>query len=147
MSNRFFFLLLFAFAATAASPSAVAALVLRALGDHGTPLWKTLRGIAATHVFSPRSLAAAQGARERAMQRMLKDFLRHVGQVVDIGHVLYHGMFDLLTNTLFSVDGQDQLRTFSRTSWAFSPSPTCRTCTHCFGCWTCRAFAAGRPRT
>ncbi|KAE8804089.1 Cytochrome P450 76C4 [Hordeum vulgare] len=74
------------------------------------PLWKTLRGIAATHVFSPCSLAAAQGARERAMNRMLEDFRRHVGQVVDIGHVLYHGMFHLLTNTLFSVDGQDQLR-------------------------------------
>ncbi|XP_044955451.1 cytochrome P450 76M5-like [Hordeum vulgare subsp. vulgare] len=74
------------------------------------PLWKTLRGIAATHIFSPRSLAAAQGARERAMHRMLEDFRRHAGQVVGIGHVLYHGMFDLLTNTLFSVDGQDQLR-------------------------------------
>ncbi|CAM0947925.1 unnamed protein product [Alopecurus aequalis] len=74
------------------------------------PLWKTLRGIAATHVFSPRSLAAAQGARERAVHHMLDAFRRRAGQEVDVGHVLYHGMFDLLANTLFSVDGQDKLR-------------------------------------
>nr|BAJ91514.1 predicted protein [Hordeum vulgare subsp. vulgare] len=74
------------------------------------PLWKTLRGIAATHVFSPRSLAAAQGTRERAVQNMLNDFRRQAGQEVHIGHVLYHGMFDLLTNTLFSLDSQDRLR-------------------------------------
>ncbi|XP_044962306.1 oryzalexin D synthase-like [Hordeum vulgare subsp. vulgare] len=74
-------------------------------------LWKTLRGIAATHIFSPRSLlAAAQGARERAMHHMLDAFRLRAGQEVNIGHVLYHGMFDLLTNTLFSIDGQDKLR-------------------------------------
>ncbi|XP_020174819.1 cytochrome P450 76M5-like [Aegilops tauschii subsp. strangulata] len=74
------------------------------------PLWKTLRGIAATHIFSPRSLASAQGARERTMNHILYTFRRRAGQEVDIGHVLYHGMFDLLTNTLFSLDGQDKLR-------------------------------------
>ncbi|KAI4967180.1 hypothetical protein ZWY2020_029509 [Hordeum vulgare] len=72
------------------------------------PLWKTLRGIAATHVFLRSS--PPRRAPERAMHRMLEEFRRHVGQVVGIGHVLYHGMFHLLTNTLFSVDGQDQLR-------------------------------------
>ncbi|KAI4963059.1 hypothetical protein ZWY2020_019788 [Hordeum vulgare] len=51
---------------------------------------------------SPRSLAAAQGTQERAVQNMLNDFRRQAGQEVHIGHVLYHGMFDLLTNTLFS---------------------------------------------
>jgi cytochrome P450 len=74
------------------------------------PLWKTLRGIASAHVFSPRSLAAGQGARERAVQHMLDAFRCRAGQEVDIGHVLYHGIFNLLTNTLFSVDGQDRLR-------------------------------------
>lgn len=74
------------------------------------PLWKTLRGIAGTHVFSPRSLAAAQGARERAVEHMLDTFRGRAGQEVDIGHVLYHGLFDLLTNTIFSLDGQDKLR-------------------------------------
>lgn len=74
------------------------------------PMWKTLRGIAATHVFSPRSLAAAQGARERAVQHMLDIFRGHAGLEVDIGQVLYHSIFDLLTNTIFSLDGQDKLR-------------------------------------
>ncbi|KAI4977303.1 hypothetical protein ZWY2020_057215 [Hordeum vulgare] len=59
-------------------------------------LWKTLRGIAATHIFSPRSLAAAQGARERAMHHMLDAFRLRAGQEVNIGHVLYHGMYPLL---------------------------------------------------
>ncbi|XP_051220836.1 cytochrome P450 76M5-like [Lolium perenne] len=74
------------------------------------PLWKTLRSIAARHIFSPRSLEVAQGVRERAVHHMLGTFRRRAGQEVDIGHVLYHGVFDLLTTTLFSVDGQDKLR-------------------------------------
>ncbi|KAL5213549.1 hypothetical protein ABZP36_024396 [Zizania latifolia] len=74
------------------------------------PMWKTLRGVAASHVFSPRSLSAARGARERKVQDMVSCFRRRALQEVIIGHVLYHGMFDLLSTVLFSVDVHANLR-------------------------------------
>ncbi|KAG8070549.1 hypothetical protein GUJ93_ZPchr0006g46307 [Zizania palustris] len=74
------------------------------------PMWKTLRGIAASRIFSPRSLSAARGARERKVQDMVSCFHQRALQEVDIGHVLYHGMFDLLSNVLFSVDLHTNLR-------------------------------------
>ncbi|XP_020174018.1 cytochrome P450 76M5-like [Aegilops tauschii subsp. strangulata] len=66
--------------------------------------------VAATHILLPCSLATAQGARERAVHHMSDAFHRCARQEVEIGHVLYHGMFHLLTDTLFSLDGQDKLR-------------------------------------
>lgn len=74
------------------------------------PLWKTLRSIAVTHVFSPRSLGVARSARERKVHDMVDSFRRRAGQEVDIGQVLYHGMFDLLANVLLSVDAHPNLR-------------------------------------
>ncbi|CAN6288405.1 unnamed protein product [Urochloa humidicola] len=68
------------------------------------PLWKTLRGVAATHIFSPRSLCSAQKAREWKVHHMVNSFRCRAGQEVDIGHVLHEGMFELLTNVLFSTD-------------------------------------------
>ncbi|KAJ1267076.1 hypothetical protein BS78_07G028100 [Paspalum vaginatum] len=70
------------------------------------PLWKTLRGVVASHVFSPRSLLAARGHRTRMVRDMVDCFRRHAdaGQEVEIGGVVYGGLFGLLTNVLFSVD-------------------------------------------
>uniref|UniRef100_A0A453QUT2 Uncharacterized protein n=1 Tax=Aegilops tauschii subsp. strangulata TaxID=200361 RepID=A0A453QUT2_AEGTS len=59
--------------------------------------------VAATHILLPCSLATAQGARERAVHHMSDAFHRCARQEVEIGHVLYHGMFHLLTDTLFSL--------------------------------------------
>ncbi|GJN31552.1 hypothetical protein PR202_gb19963 [Eleusine coracana subsp. coracana] len=73
------------------------------------PLWTTQRGIVATHLFAPRSLAMAGSVRERKV-RDLVDHLRlraaaaGRGRVVDLGKVLYNGMINLVSNVFFSVD-------------------------------------------
>lgn len=76
------------------------------------PLWKSLRGVAAAHVFSPRGLSGASvhRARERMVRGVVDLFRRRAGQEVEVGHVLQDGVFDLLTNVLFSVDAGDELR-------------------------------------
>ncbi|KAK3147174.1 hypothetical protein QOZ80_3BG0279000 [Eleusine coracana subsp. coracana] len=76
------------------------------------PLWTTQRGIVATHLFAPRSLAMAGSVRERKV-RDLVDHLRlraaaaGRGRVVDLGKVLYNGMINLVSNVFFSVDVVD----------------------------------------
>lgn len=59
------------------------------------PRWKTLRGVAATHVFSPRSLAAARGVRERKVRDIVGHLAGHAGEVVDVGKVVYGGVLNL----------------------------------------------------
>ncbi|GJN07809.1 hypothetical protein PR202_ga25673 [Eleusine coracana subsp. coracana] len=79
------------------------------------PLWTAQRGIVATHLFAPRSLAVAGSVRERKV-RDLVDHLRlraaAAGRgreevVVDLGKVLYNGMINLVSNVFFSVDVVD----------------------------------------
>ncbi|KAL6593973.1 hypothetical protein ACP70R_048874 [Stipagrostis hirtigluma subsp. patula] len=71
------------------------------------PLWKTLRGILATHVASPRSLAAARGVRERKVRDLVGHFRRRAGREVDVGRSLYGGMINLISAAFFSVDVVD----------------------------------------
>ncbi|KAF0893928.1 hypothetical protein E2562_031850 [Oryza meyeriana var. granulata] len=73
------------------------------------PLWKTLRGVAACHIFSPRNLNVARSTRERKVYDMVDYIRRCAGREVDIGQILYHGMFDLLANVLFSENAHPNL--------------------------------------
>uniref|UniRef100_A0A453QNT7 Cytochrome P450 76C4 n=1 Tax=Aegilops tauschii subsp. strangulata TaxID=200361 RepID=A0A453QNT7_AEGTS len=59
------------------------------------PLWKSLRGIAAAHAFSPRALAAARGVRERKVRDMVGHFRGRAGREVDVGQALYAGVLNL----------------------------------------------------
>ncbi|CAL4914524.1 unnamed protein product [Urochloa decumbens] len=68
------------------------------------PLWKLQRGILASHVFSPRSLAEARGVRERKVRDLVGHFRARAGTVVDFGRVLYGGMINLVSSAFFSVD-------------------------------------------
>ncbi|CAL4931149.1 unnamed protein product [Urochloa decumbens] len=68
------------------------------------PLWMLQRGILASHVFSPRSLAAARGVRERKVRDLVGHFRARAGTVVDFGRVLYGGMINLVSSAFFSVD-------------------------------------------
>ncbi|CAL5001704.1 unnamed protein product [Urochloa decumbens] len=71
------------------------------------PRWKALRGVVAAHVFSPRSLAAARGARERKA-RDLVDYLRgRAGEVVAVGEAVYGGVLNLVSSAVCSVDVVD----------------------------------------
>ncbi|KAM3195503.1 hypothetical protein ACQJBY_071560 [Aegilops geniculata] len=71
------------------------------------PLWKTLRGIAAAHAFSPRALAAARGVRERKVRDMVCHFRGRAGREVDVGQALYAGVLNLVSSALCSVDVVD----------------------------------------
>ncbi|XP_040382987.1 cytochrome P450 76M5-like [Oryza brachyantha] len=71
------------------------------------PRWKTLRGVVATHVFSPRSLAAARGVRERKVRDIVAYIAKHAGEEMDIGQVVYGGVINLVSSAFFSADVVD----------------------------------------
>ncbi|XP_052165828.1 cytochrome P450 76M5-like [Oryza glaberrima] len=71
------------------------------------PRWKTLRGVVAAHVFSPRSLAAARGVRERKVRDIVGYFAVHAGEAVDVGEAVYGGVINLVSNAFFSADVVD----------------------------------------
>jgi cytochrome P450 len=71
------------------------------------PLWRTLRGIVATHVFSPRGLAAARGVRERKVRDLVSYIRGRAGRELDVGHSVYGGVLNLVSSALFSVDVVD----------------------------------------
>ncbi|WVZ92573.1 hypothetical protein U9M48_038624 [Paspalum notatum var. saurae] len=68
------------------------------------PRWKNLRGVVATHVFSPRSLEAARGVRERKVRDMVRYLRARAGREVDLGDAIYGGVLNLTSSTFFSVD-------------------------------------------
>ncbi|KAL5221202.1 hypothetical protein ABZP36_025915, partial [Zizania latifolia] len=55
--------------------------------------WKTLRGVVATYVFSPRRAASASA--------------RHTGEEVDVGQVVYGGVINLVSSSFFSTNVVD----------------------------------------
>ncbi|XP_068645319.1 geraniol 8-hydroxylase-like [Aristolochia californica] len=86
----------------------------RALGHEGAsvlwlhpgPIWRRLRTLCNTCIFSSQRLEASQGLRRRKVEEMLA----HVndsalsGKGVDIGKVAFVTNLNLISNTLFSVD-------------------------------------------
>ena len=68
------------------------------------PLWKTLRGIVASHVFSPRSLAATRAVRERKVRDLVAFLRGRAGREVDVKEAVYGGVINLVSSSLFSVD-------------------------------------------
>uniref|UniRef100_A0A0D9WQH7 Cytochrome P450 n=1 Tax=Leersia perrieri TaxID=77586 RepID=A0A0D9WQH7_9ORYZ len=68
------------------------------------PMWKTVRGVVATHVFSPRSLAAARGVRERKVRDLVSYLRGRAGREVDVKDVVYGGVLNLVSSALFSAD-------------------------------------------
>ncbi|KAL6858796.1 hypothetical protein ACP4OV_017798 [Aristida adscensionis] len=71
------------------------------------PRWKTLRGIVATHVFAPRSLAAVRGVRERKVRDLVAYLRGRSGREVEVGQAVYGGVLNLLSSALFSLDVLD----------------------------------------
>jgi cytochrome P450 len=71
------------------------------------PLWRTLRGIVASHVFSPRSLAATRAVRERKVRDLVAYLRGRAGMEVDVKEVVYGGVINLVSSSLFSVDVVD----------------------------------------
>ncbi|KAK8451261.1 hypothetical protein SEVIR_6G183100v4 [Setaria viridis] len=73
------------------------------------PRWKALRGIVATHVFSPRGLAAARGVRERKVRDLVGHLRDRAGLEVDVGQAVYGGVLNLVSSAFFSVDVVDDV--------------------------------------
>uniref|UniRef100_A0A0E0KP54 Cytochrome P450 n=1 Tax=Oryza punctata TaxID=4537 RepID=A0A0E0KP54_ORYPU len=68
------------------------------------PRWKTLRGIQATHLFSPRGLAAVRGVRERKVRDMVSYFRSRAGEEVMFGEAIYSCVLNLVSSSFFSVN-------------------------------------------
>ncbi|WVZ62550.1 hypothetical protein U9M48_012289 [Paspalum notatum var. saurae] len=66
------------------------------------PLWKTMRGIAASHVFSPCSLATTRAVRERKVRDLLGYLRGRAGEVVDVKEAV-----NLVSSALFFADVVD----------------------------------------
>ncbi|KAL6645984.1 hypothetical protein ACP70R_017592 [Stipagrostis hirtigluma subsp. patula] len=62
--------------------------------------WKTLRGIVATHVFSPRSLAAVRAVRERKVRDLVGYLRGRAGQEVEVGQAVYGGVMSAASREL-----------------------------------------------
>jgi len=71
------------------------------------PRWKALRGIVAAHVFSPRSLAAVRGVRERKVRNLVGSVRGRAGREVDVGQAVYGGVLNLMSSAFFSIDVVD----------------------------------------
>ncbi|XBI54859.1 hypothetical protein VPH35_036794 [Triticum aestivum] len=71
------------------------------------PLSKTLRGIVASHIFSPRGLTTARGVRERKVHDMAGYFRRRAGEEVDDRQAVYGSVLNLVSSAFFSVDVAD----------------------------------------
>ncbi|KAE8786115.1 Cytochrome P450 76C4 [Hordeum vulgare] len=71
------------------------------------PLWKSLRGVVATNVFSPRGLAMALDVRERKVRDMVSYLRARAGKHIDVGQALYGGVLNLVSNAFCSVDVVD----------------------------------------
>ncbi|GJN03723.1 hypothetical protein PR202_ga21199 [Eleusine coracana subsp. coracana] len=71
------------------------------------PMWKTQRGVVASHLFTPRGLASTRGVREHRVRELVSYFLERAGREVEVGHAVYGGVLNLVSNVICSVDVVD----------------------------------------
>ncbi|XP_061340580.1 geraniol 8-hydroxylase-like [Gastrolobium bilobum] len=71
-----------------------------------SPLWRDLRKICNTQLFSNKTLDASQDLRRKKLQELLHDIEQSslIGEAVDIGRAAFNTVINLLSNTIFSVD-------------------------------------------
>ncbi|XP_061338646.1 geraniol 8-hydroxylase-like [Gastrolobium bilobum] len=71
-----------------------------------SPLWKELRKICNTQLFSHKTLDASQDVRRKKVQQLLMDINQSSqnGEAIDIGTAVFKTTINLLSNTIFSVD-------------------------------------------
>lgn len=90
----------------------------RALGNHdrsiiwlpgSSPLWKRLRAVSTNHLFSAHGLDAGRAVREAKVRELVGCVGGHAeaGDAVDVGRVVLTGLFNVVSNVLFSEDAGD----------------------------------------
>lgn len=67
-------------------------------------LWKNLRAIVKSRLFTTRRLDANQDLRRQKVQQLVGYVWRHVGEAVDIGQAAFATSLNVITSTFFSVD-------------------------------------------
>ncbi|GLT40416.1 hypothetical protein SLA2020_145530 [Shorea laevis] len=74
-----------------------------------SPLWRTLRKVCNSHIFTSQKLDANQHLRRMKIQQLVDAIQEssRLGEVVDIGQAAFSVTLNLLSNTLFSVDLAD----------------------------------------
>lgn len=71
-----------------------------------SPLWRELRKICNTQLFSHKTLNVSQDVRRKKVQQLLSDIRQssQIGETIDIGTAVFKTTINLLSNTIFSVD-------------------------------------------
>ncbi|XP_061340581.1 geraniol 8-hydroxylase-like [Gastrolobium bilobum] len=71
-----------------------------------SPLWRDLRKLCNTQLFSNKSLDESQELRRNKLQELIHDIQQSslIGEAVDIGRATFNTAINLLSNTIFSVD-------------------------------------------
>jgi len=72
-----------------------------------SPLWKRLRAVGTTHLFSARGMDATRAAREEKARELVACLRRHAGEAVDVGRVVFSCVLNVVSNALFSEDVAD----------------------------------------
>ncbi|KAH7865000.1 hypothetical protein Vadar_001017 [Vaccinium darrowii] len=88
-----------------------------------SPLWRNLRKICNSHIFTSQSLAAKQNIRRSKIQQLLS-FVREScdsGVAMDVGKAAFSTTLNLLSNTMFSIDlidpSSDSANEFKELVW------------------------------
>ncbi|KAK1604358.1 hypothetical protein QYE76_028031 [Lolium multiflorum] len=72
-----------------------------------SPLWKRLRAVSTNHLFSAHGLDAGRAVREAKVRELLGCIRDHAGETVEVGRVVLSGLFNVVSNVLFSEDVGD----------------------------------------
>ncbi|XP_044946946.1 cytochrome P450 76M5-like isoform X2 [Hordeum vulgare subsp. vulgare] len=71
-----------------------------------SPLWKRLRAVCTTHLFSAHALDAARAVREEKVRGLVGCIRGHAGETVEVGRVVLSGLFNIVSSVLFSEEGR-----------------------------------------
>ncbi|KAK6251208.1 hypothetical protein SCA6_005213 [Theobroma cacao] len=88
-----------------------------------SPLWRTLRKVCNTHLFTSQKLDANQYLRRKKIQELIAIVQKscHAGEVINIGQAAFNTTINLLSNTIFSMDLVDPnsptAQEFKKTVW------------------------------
>ncbi|KAI4991111.1 hypothetical protein ZWY2020_039482 [Hordeum vulgare] len=72
-----------------------------------SPLWKRLRAVCTTHLFSAHALDAARAVREEKVRGLVGCIRGHAGETVEVGRVVLSGLFNIVSSVLFSEEVGD----------------------------------------
>ncbi|KAJ3704710.1 hypothetical protein LUZ61_008415 [Rhynchospora tenuis] len=66
------------------------------------PLWKQLRAVGATYLFSPRSLDLSRAVREAKARELVGYFRDHAGEPLRVNYAVFSSMINVVSGVLFS---------------------------------------------